>query len=150
MDADWPYLYAAYLMDRWDDLLPPHLDKEQFQLTVMEHLGSHHFEWIIECKTSNGLRPVGLVYADFRFNGNGIEPHIHWFDWASPRNQLEGVLAFINDVGKHHKIFLYIPDDILGFFERVYKYKTLKKGCKISDCYGRGRHATMYYSPGPF
>lgn len=143
------WLWAAYQSGVWKEILVEGLSQQEFSETVTDMLGMVDHDWIVEIKTDKGLRPVGLITGDNRFMGHGIEPHVDWFPWATPRNKLECAIQFIKQTGKETKLFLYIRED-LKFWERVWRYKVLKKGCKINDCYGSGEDAVMYYSPGPF
>lgn len=144
------YFWAAYQMGMWSDLFQENLNRGQFQNSVYELLGSCDMEWVLEVPAENGLRPVGIVVADFRFMGNGIEPHVDWFPWATARNRLEASLTYLKEVGKRYKVFIYATAPNQRFWEHVHRYNVLKKGCKITDCYGAGDDAMMYYTPGPF
>ena len=141
------WLWASYQMGVWADLFPENLSREEFRDKVWEILSMVDLEWMLEVKSENGLRPIGVVFAEYRFAGHGIEPHVEWFPWATPRNKLESAVAFLKEVGKQHKVFLYIRDEDLRLWEHVWSYKVLKKACNISDCYGRGVKATMFYTP---
>lgn len=141
------WFWAAYRMGTWNEIFPEGLQQDAFSEKVLELVASVDVDWLIE---DSKLRPIGVVLGNFRFGGHGVEPHVEWFDWATPRAKLEAVAHFLRQVGKTYKIFLYITEKDLKFWERVWSYRLLKKGCKISDCYGVGDHATMYYTAGPF
>jgi len=137
-------------MGTWNDLLTEGLSRETFRDAVINLVTQVQFDWILAVPLENGLRPVGMVFADPRFGGNGIEPHVEWFPWATPRNKLECSIQFLKQIGKDVKIVLYIREEDDKFWHRVWQYKVLKKACKIQDCYGSGEHAVMYYTSGPF
>jgi hypothetical protein len=149
-DPDWRWLWASYQMNGWTDILQHGLSREDFQERILTIVGGHDLDWIAEVHTDGGLRPVALFVADYRFGGYAVEPHVRWFPWASPRNKLEIGVKFMMEVGKMTKVFIYPPNSDGKLWERVWRYKVLKKGCKISDCYGKGEDAVMYYTPGPF
>lgn len=137
-------------MDGWNDLLQSNLSRDDFQQAVFTILGHAQFDWIAEVPSATGLRPVGLFIGESRFGDNAVEAHVKWFPWATPRNKLEVGVAFMMEVGKQIKVFAYPSIEDALLWERVWRYKVLKKGCKISDCYGKGKDAFMYYTPGPF
>lgn len=144
------WLWAAYRMGTWNTVLQEGLSQSEFKEVVIDILGQVEYDWVFDVKTDKGLRPVGLVTAQQRFEGNAIEPHVDWFPWATARNRLECSIQFLRDIGREVKIFLYVEEKDEKFWNRVWQYKVLKKGCKIHDCYGTGRDAMMYYTPGPF
>lgn len=144
------FLWAAYQMGGWNDLFAQNLSKEGFTEKMVEILGSVDLDWIIEIQGKNGLRPIGIVLGLFRGAGRAIEPHVDWFEWASPRNKLEGAAQFIHDIGRLYKIFLYIGKEDVLFWDRIWKYRILKKGCNINDYFAPGEGAEFYYTAGPF
>lgn len=150
IEDDFRWLWAAYKLGTWHDLLNEGLSREVFREAVVELVSQVQFDWILAVPMETGLRPVGMVFADPRFGGNAIEPHVEWFPWATPRNKLECAIQFLKQIGKDVKIMLYIEEQDDTFWHRVWQYKVLKKACKIHDCYGRGKNAVMYYTPGPF
>lgn len=144
------WLWAAYQMDTWADLFAVNLTKDAFTEKVLEMLGAVDFDWIIDAKSENGMRPVGIVLGNFRAAGRGVEPHVEWFPWATPRNKLEGSATFLYEVGKRYKSFIYSTEDNTVFWDRVCLYRVLKRGCKIGEYFGPKEGAMMYYTPGPF
>ncbi len=150
MDHDLRWLWAAYQMGTWHDVLAEGLSQKEFHNMVAELLGALDRDWIAEIPTANGMRPIALITALDRFSGHGIEPHIDWFPWASTRNKLETSVQFLLEIGRFVKIHLYIAEADAALWHRVWEYKVIKNGCKISDCYGAGKHAIYYNTPGPF
>lgn len=144
------WLWAAYLTGVWKDLLTEGLSRDEFAVTVADLLGAVDHDWIFEVQGEKGLQPIGLVTADNRFAGHGIEVHADWFPWASARNILESTVQFLIEKGRDTKIHLYVEESYWPFWQRVWEYKVIKKGCKIHDCYGMGEHAMYYNTPGPF
>ena len=120
------WLWAAYQMGTFFDLLTDELPQRDYAIDL---IGSFDYDWILEVSTSTGLRPAGIVFADSRFSGNALEPHVTWFPWANARNRLECSIQFLKHVGKETKLFLYITKKDEKFWHRVWQYKVLKKGC---------------------
>ncbi len=149
-ESDTRFLWAAYQMGGWSDLFAQNLSKEAFAEKMVEILGAVDLDWIIEIEGENGLRPIGIVLGVFRAAGRAVEPHVDWFPWATPRNKMEGAAQFLHDVGKTYKVFLYIESENALFWDRIWKYRILKKGCKINDYFAPGECAEFYYTPGPF
>jgi len=137
-------------MDAWKDVMQSDLSRDAFQEVVLQYLGAVDMDWMVEIQSERGLRPIGVILAEYRMDGGAIEPHVMWFPWVTARNKLEACVRFFRETGKLMKVFIYIKAEDDALFERVWRYKVLKKGCKISDCYGKGEDAVMYYTPGPF
>ncbi|MEE9158905.1 MAG: hypothetical protein V3U60_11025 [Gammaproteobacteria bacterium] len=149
-DGDMRWLWAAYQMGTWNDVLTEGLSRDEFSTTVVDLLGAVHHDWMVEVPAGKGLRPIGVITAMDRFAGHGIEPHVDWFPWASTRNKLEVSVQFLLKIGHDVKIHLYIREEDQKFWHRVWQYKVIKNGCKISGCYGVGHDAIYYNTPGPF
>lgn len=147
-DSDLGYLWAAYRLGMWDDYLPPVLSQSMFEARIIEMIAHADYDWIIEAKSDDGVRPVGLVLAQAMLDGRRIEPHVDWFPWATPRNRFEGVAAYLREVGKRFKIVLYVPESDQAFWERVKMYRLLRHGCKVIDHFDRGEHAYLFYTVG--
>lgn len=133
----------------WRDYFDDDLSEVAFTNKVMEFLGIADLDWIVEARHKEGIRPVGLVLAYAMLDGRRIEPHIDWFPWATPRNKLEGMAAYLRDVSKQYKILVYVKTDETLMWERLTKYRILCRACKIRDHYSRGEHAMHYYTAGP-
>lgn len=137
-------------MGMWEDEMPRGMSRDEFYAALLDTVGQYAVDFVFEAKTPSGVRPIGVAIADFRFKGNGLEPHVFWFPWAEPRQILESVVNFLRDFGKQFKILLYIEARDSRFWEHVHNYKVMKKGCKVTDAYGPGEDAMLYYTPGPF
>jgi len=125
------------------------LKQSAFWERMIEILASADYDWIIEAKGADGLRPVGLVLALSVANGRGIEPHVAWFPWASGRNKMEGSAIFLREHARQFKVFIYACDADEPFWLRMTNYRILRKGCRIIDYYARGEHSMMFYTVGP-
>lgn len=148
-DSDWRWLWAAYEMGLWRELIDSDLPIQAFRERMFEIVGAVPYDWIIEARGNEGLRPVGLILAKDWASGRGIEPHIDWFPWATPRNKFEGIATFLREVGKRLKIIVYTDAASEEFYIRMTRYRILRKGCRILDYYARGEHSLMFYTSGP-
>ncbi len=116
---------------------------------MFEIVGSVPYDWIIEAQGVDGLRPAGLVLAKDWAAGRGIEPHVDWFPWATPRNRFEGSAVFLREVGKQLKIVIYSDAESEAFWIRIMRYRMLRKGCRILNFFDKGKHSFMFYTVGP-
>lgn len=113
----------------------------------MEVIASAPYDWVLEAKGSEGVRPVGLVLGFVA--GRSVEPSIEWFPWATTRNQVEATAAFIKEISKIHKIMVFASEDVSKFWAKFTQYRMIRRGCKVIDYFGRGHHAMMFYTTGP-
>ena len=143
-----PWLWAAYRMGAYADVLPEGLDDDMFTDTALDIIESADHGFIIEAPGDKGLQPVGIVLGTEFGKSRCLEPHVDWFPWATPRNKMEGAAAFLRQVKHRFKIFLFIDDDGLEFYDRISKFRLVTRGCKVIDHYGPGKHAMMYYTTG--
>jgi len=142
------YLWAAYQMDFWRDSVPSGLTREAFAEMVMETLGAFDIEWILEARLPSGPRPVGLVVGKFLNNGERvIEPHLEWFPWVTTRQKLETTAQFVREIGKKYKILVFARDTKL--WDRLQRYRILKKASKIKAYFSSDEDAQLYYTAGP-
>lgn len=150
-NGDLPWLWAAYRKGSFDDVLPKDLDREEFIAGLLEVLERFNHEWILDApndaSSSEKPVPVGLIAA--QGGGRIIEPHAVWFPWASDRNKLEAMLAFLSRVSTQYKIFAYIHPDNKPFYVQMCRYGQLTMGCKIHDYYDMGEDAYFFYTRGP-
>lgn len=147
-EADIRWLWAAYKMGTYKEILPEHMNDDMFTETVLDVIESSDLAFMIDGPGEDGIRPIGIVLARIFAKGNAIEPHVDWFPWATGRNKMEGSATFLRQVKRQFKIFLFIDQPNLKFWERICQYRLLTKGCKVIDHYGPGEHAMMYYTTG--
>lgn len=124
------------------------LSQQAFQQKVLEMLSLGEYEWVVECRQSDGVRPVGVILAHGLPDGRRIEPHVDWFPWATPRNRVEGLVGFLIEVSKRFKILVYSTEAERNFWERMKSYGILRHGCKVWDHFSRGEHAFFFYTTG--
>jgi len=133
----------------WRDMIDDELTQAAFVERMVEIISGAAYDWIIEARGNEGIRPIGLVLANVMLAGRGIDPHVDWFPWATARNKFEGSAAFLREVHKQHKIFIFSDKESKPFWTRMCQYRILCKGCNVRDCYVRGETSTMYYTVGP-
>lgn len=143
------FLWAAYRMGLWHDILDAELSREGFHDKLIDILSLGDFDWIIHAPQDGGVRPVGIVIAQGMRDGRRIEPHVDWFPWATPRNKLEGIAAFLLNLSKRFKIVVYAHERDRNFWERLKAYGLVRHGCKVWDHFDLGKHAFLYYTAGP-
>ena len=148
-DWDWPYLWAAYQMGMWQDFLGE-LDQEEFRTQILRWMETVDLDWMLEAEHKGKVRPVGLVLGEFRIGGRGIEPHVDWFPWCTPRIRVEAAAHFLREIRKEYKVFVYSEPKDASFWMRLKKYRLIQSGCKIPDYFGPGEDAQMFYTQGPF
>lgn len=142
------WFWAAYQMGGWRDVMDGNLPQSMFRDRVMEVMAEARYDWVLEAKGEDGVRPVALVLGFVV--GRGVEPGIEWFPWATARNQIEATAAFLRDVPKVHKVMVFAEDKAVRFWGKFCQYRMIRRGCKILDYFATGEHAMLYYTPGPY
>lgn len=150
-EDDFPWLWAAYRMGAFREAIEDGLTKEEFTerfLQLMEYLDD---ERVLHAPNDNAPTdepvPVGLVVIHGK--GKVIEPHVEWLPWATKRNKLETMLAFLREIGKTRKVFAFVSPDARPFYLQMCRYGVLTSGCKILDYFGKGKHVYFFYTRGP-
>lgn len=143
------WLWAAYQMGTWRELMDEELSQRAFTERMKELIADVDQDWILEARGESGNRPVGLVLATSLASGRSIEPFVQWFPWATTRNQMEGTAAFLREVSKRFKIFVFAEEKSGDFWQKFIHYGMIRRGCKVMDHFSRGEHAMMYYTAGP-
>ena len=138
------FLYAAYELGAWADLLPRGLGPTSFRPAIEDLIGSTHLDWIIESK----MTPIGLVLAREICAGRAIEAQVDWFDWATPRQKMEGIAAFFREATKHFQVLVFCTEADQRFWLRFCRYRLLRNGCKVLNHFGPGEHAYFFYTAG--
>lgn len=111
-DEDMKFVWAAYKlgalssMGFQDTLLSADEFTRQFQEAII--YGGYAC-WVIFAMNKHGFTPIGLVLAREPMSGarymvvNGM----CWFNWASKRNIVEGIVNFLNGVRKKFPLMFY-------------------------------------------
>ena len=149
MDSDMRWFWAAYRRGWLRELIDEGLSKDGFAERMIEIIGAVDYDWIIEARGTEGIRPVGLVLAHSFPDGRIVVPHVDWFPWATSRNIMEGSAVYLREVNKRFKIFIYSDEQSEPFWHRMVQYRILRRGCKVIDHFSRGDFSMFYYTRGP-
>lgn len=134
----------------WKDLFVDDCPREEFQNAVLRWFETVDLDWVLEAEYEGKVRPVGMALADYRAYGRGIEPHVEWFPWSTPRIRFECAANFLRNIRKEYKVFIYSTTEDRPFWDRLHKHRLITKGCKIADFYQPGEDAMFYYTQGPY
>lgn len=157
MDADWPWLWAAYRKGGLSDFIvdaiklttslpedtdPDSLDQGQFKL-LMQRVGQGSCgAWMM---IAADQRPVGIVMAYPR-SLTTMEPHVRWFPWATPRNRLECSLRFVERERKKSNLFLITKPEERKFWQVLCRYGVLRPIGKVYNHYAVGDTVDLWQS----
>ena len=136
-------------MGCWQDVFED-LNKDEFQEQIIRWLETVDREWILEAEYEGKVRPVGLVLAEYRAGGRGIEPHVDWFPWATPRIKLEASAHYFREIRREFKVFVYSTAADEPFWQRLRRHRLIQFACKIPDYFSPGEDAIMFCTQGPF
>lgn len=124
------------------------IEKEQFPDVVANMLSGYSMAWLANdrnAKFRDKYGPIGLVVA--AYNGWELEPHFEPFPWATKRNKLRTVVAFLQMM-KYDKsvgiVNVYSLDEHKDFFKRISKYGVLKFAGTVPDGDYRGDRHIFY------
>lgn len=143
-----PWFWAAYQMGGWRDVMDGGLPQTLFRERLMEIMSEAPFDWVLEAKGEDGVRPVALILGFVV--GRGVEPGVQWFPWATPRNQIEATAVFLKEISKVHKLMVFADESAVRFWGKFCQYRMIRRGCKVLDYFSTGEHAMLYYTPGPY
>src|SRR3990167_4406600 len=108
LDSDMRWLWAAYQLGMWRELMDSGLTQPAFTDRALEVIAAASYDWMLEAKGEEGVRPVALILANKV--GRGLEPYVEWFPWATARNKLEATAVFLKEIAKQHKIFVFAEE----------------------------------------
>ena len=89
--------------------------------------------------------PVGVILGELRPKMLMIGD-ILWFPWASPRNRLESVLAFVNSQRDEITIVVWSRFGLRKSWEHVCKYAVMRRIGTIMDVSQDGDPMALYQS----
>ena len=115
----------------------------EFQVGMLAAVSRYRHAWVIEApRKKDPHTPVGLVLA----TGNGylVFPEFEWLPWASDRNKLEGMVAFLSKVRKDHKAVIDAHESEKSFMEHMCRYGIARRIGTKFDHFGRGVTAAAY------
>jgi len=155
---DMKFVYAAYKMgvlDEHDKLFLEEFDAIEFRrvFTWWTHTNYGLFSmtadlrpeintvgvWTVVSKSMRSERgPVGLVFGWVR--GRVIEVGgMAWFPWASPRNKLEGAVAFFDTMRREgFKVLEFSELKDKRFFESIARHGIIKRVGHVHKLFGDG------------
>ncbi len=146
-DSDMRWLFAAYKLGMWRDMISSDLSAQAFEEKALEIMAAASCEWIIDAPGADGMRPVAIILG--KNLGTGIEPFVDWFPWATNRNQMEATAVFLKEISKQFKIFVFAAADAVPFWTRFVRYGMVRRGCKVVDYFSRGEYAMLFYTTNP-
>jgi len=135
---DIAYLWVAYQKNPfwW---LPKGLDQSSFAKHI-EDIASRETLTVADDKNKN-FKSRGMV-ALFSTTDDGwkVEPHVQFMPWATPRNKLKTIVAFLQYM-RHQKIgacVVYGLQDSVSLFDKCCDYGVLHRVGKIVNGDPRG------------
>lgn len=123
---DLQWLFAAYKKDGFGPLFAPDMTAAEFRDEAAAFLRRQQHSWLIVAPSSRGMIPVGLVIGSSE--GHRLFPHAIWFPWATARNRLEGIIAYLRDA-TDQGMLVVIPSGtkFLPFFTKLMRYGILRR-----------------------
>src|SRR3990167_7912305 len=64
LDSDMRWLWAAYQLGMWRDLMDSGLPQPAFAEKALEVIATASYDWVLEAKGIEGMRPVGLILGN--------------------------------------------------------------------------------------
>ncbi len=145
------WVYAAYKKGAFPDVPEGH-DGTQFRnelLALYERIGQGGEIWILEAPNDVSLKsdinPVGLARASY--NQHVMEPHVHWFPWATDRNKVETTLKFLTSMRFRAVSLIHAKEEDAPFFDHISDYQVLRRVGTIHNYYGT-ENAVLYQTKG--
>lgn len=99
---------------------------KEFHNLALEEIGKNYdYAWLIEAETKKGYMPIGVIYAA---GGEYISvKNMQWFQWASKRNILEGMVNFFNKAREDLLMLGFIPKQDMAPFVHMCKYGIMRR-----------------------
>lgn len=123
MGSDMGVLWAAYRKGSFE--YAKDMSQEEFTEYTIDYFSRFDYAWIAEDRNyqfPSGYGPVGLFVA--KFNGWAMEPHFSPFAWATARNKMRVIVAYLQmtryekDVGV---VNVYTNEKDFRFFRHLGK-----------------------------
>ena len=115
------YLWGAYVMGDIGEFFPKNMNPTQFTEMFFDAADRFDMEHIVQVKG----RPIGLIIAhvnEFKF-----EPHAVWFNWATPRQILQGSAKYLDKMRRDRWGLIHVPEEFRGFMLHLCKYGIVRK-----------------------
>lgn len=159
--ADTKIIWAAYRMGGMDpQRFPEGLTRDEFLDRLSETVGSANVaDVLIAARTPTRQTPfpVGIVFG--ATDGWSVAPRPFWFPWASKRNKLECMLAWVTERRRTHQVYfdasMAVPlTDRKKVSERrlpehLCRYGIVDRVGRDPDYFGPDHHAMRYASIRP-
>lgn len=126
--------------------MPEGMKPTEFKTRTLDLIESVDLAYTLLAPTDRGEIPVGLMIC--AVNGHRLQPHVLWFAWASPRNRLESVVNFINEMRKIWNIGISVEAGDWEFFTHVCRHGILERIGKWKGYFTDG-DAMLYQSRRP-
>ena len=122
---------------------------EEFEALIDRTFSQYSEVFVIEDRNirfGSKFGPVGIIAA--LHTGHIYEPHAEWFPWATGKNKLRGIVAFLQKF-RYRKLGVMVVHalvDSAQFFKRLKRYVPLFYVGKIpdGDVAGRGDDYLFY------
>ena len=88
-------------------------------------------------------RPIGMILV--LGAPMHVEPHADFFPWATPREKLETIVNFLNEIRRQVSTFIFSSEKDTPFFNHICKYGILRRGCKVHHYFG-DKDAMLFYT----
>ena len=125
-EGDMRWLYAGYMQGAFPTLFQRGLSPKDFTKALVARFqqpDTKHF--MLEAPTSLDTRIAGMIEA--MVDLDKMEPHVLWLPWATPRNKLETLLHFLNEVRRTHESIIIADPDDKAFFETLCRYAVIRR-----------------------
>jgi len=126
------------------------MGRDDFTSILAEVLAPRDWALTLLADTPDGRIPIGSLTA---MNPLGTRivwiADILWFKWSSPRNRIESVANFINEMRDDFTVMEYADErepETKRFFENLCKYGIMRRVGTLHDLYGPGNSAAFYQS----
>ncbi len=136
-EEDEAYVWAAYQQSGLEELsgfFPEDLTPTTFHSRLTRTMIHGVWFTLIAPVPDRDHIPVGLIGADIE--DNRLEPHFCWYPWASPRNKVETVLCFLNDMRRDYTVIVRSKQKDWHFFERMCQYGIMRHCGRIFRYFG--------------
>ena len=126
--------------------MPKGMKPREFKEQTLSLIEAVDLAYTLIAPTGRGEIPIGLMLC--ALSGHRLQPHVLWFEWASPRNRIESVVNFINEMRRMWNIGIAAEETYWPFFNHVCRHGILQRIGKWFDYYADG-DALLYQSRKP-
>ena len=123
-EGDIRYVWASYSLGGFEGAFEADLSGLEFEEAFLDRVGEGVGAFTLFAPNKDDA-PVGLMLVA-GFDGN-LWPHVIWFPWASPRNKIEVVLRFLNDMRRDAKLVVAAETKDRDFFVTMCRYGVMRR-----------------------